>query len=127
MSKATIFIFRLTNGTEKITRDPIALQNQLEKLSEVNRTDFLDKHKDIKGGSVFVLNLKPSVKNLISLDEILEKYNIKKEDRVFDIIVNGYNAVDRNHIYAAAGSIESVKVDYQDKVILITAKPDNNK
>jgi len=127
ISNVGVFIFRLTDGTEKITRDPIALMSQVDKLSEVNRTAFFEKHKDIIGGAVFTLELKPIVKNLMSLDDILEKYDIKKEDRAFDIVLNEHYAVDRNLIFATPGSIESVKVNYQDKVILIKAKPDNNK
>lgn len=128
LSKRPIFVMKLADGTEKISRLPIAILNkQYKMMIQLNRDSFFRIHPDIKGTSVFAYPLSPSVKKILGLNDILNLFNIKNEYREYEVEVKGYPYIDvdvQKNIFAAENSIKSVIVDTEKKKIIINKFPD---
>lgn len=129
LSKTGIYVLRLSDGSEKVTRDPIILyKRDVIKISEFNRAAFFEKYKNIKGSSIVVLELKVSVKKLLSSIDLFSIFNIKAEDRNLPIVISNFKsyAKDKNSLYATPGAIKSMYPNYKEGVIIIEMNPDEN-
>ena len=120
-----IFILKLSNGTEKITRDPILLGKQSKNFESISLETFNKTNKNISGNSVFLFELDTTVKKLLTTEDIFNNFKIPKQDRKLPIIiVNRKEVIDAKSIIATENSIESVKVDKNQNAILIKTYPD---
>ncbi|KIO74691.1 hypothetical protein TH53_25010 [Pedobacter lusitanus] len=128
LSEWPVYIMKLSNGTEKITRLPLVIWGkQTNGVKLLNRDSFYVKHPEIKGTNVVAYPLFSSVKRVLNLTEILDHFKIKREYRNFEIEVVGYDHLPisiQKDICAAENSIESVTVDELRKKIVIKKYPD---
>jgi len=116
------FLIRLSDGSERLTKVPIISYPELENFDRVKDSKFYEQNPELKGESVFVYTLKPSVKRIIDLTEILTSFNINKKYWDFDIQVEKYPRYSKKAtktILATEGSIETVSVDEKRQVITI--------
>jgi len=122
LSKKPVFIMRLSDGSEKITRIPLVSDSQYKMMIQLNRDSFFLKHPEIKGTSVAVFPLKSTVKKLLSLNDILNNFKIENRYRKFDIKIIGFPKLTKTELEtlcATENSIQSVSIDKEKEAIII--------
>lgn len=128
LSEMPVYVMRLSDGTKKITRLPLAVMGtQYDMMIQLKRDSFFLKHPDIKGTSVFSLPLHPTVKKLLSLTDIFDKFNVRSEFREFQVELYDFPRLPilaQKTICAAENAIQSVTVDEQKQKIIIKTFPD---
>lgn len=129
------YVIELADGHQQITKYPIFSDGQISNVEILNReTDkdgFFSNHSDIKGPVTYI-TLNSTVKKLLSLSDLFDKFKIDKKylnDNNYDIQVRGSSNKTKERrpelkswkktIYSSENAIKSISVDSINKIIIL--------